>query len=316
MTVHHPHDRFFRESFSKPQIIRSFLREYLPPALLNQLNLETLVLQTGNYVDEELRVHQTDMLYQVEMTTGQPLHLYLLFDHKSAPDRWVGLQLLRYMVQIWEKNKPKRKTEFLTPILPLVVYHGEQKWQLATDLHSLFGTLPTELLSHVPQYAYQLHDFSYRSDVEIRGELWTQVCLLTLRAIFDPRLYRLLPRLIQLIFQLNDQQTGLEYIYTVLYYLSVATDRVDMKTMEQLLLAQGEQGAQTMATLAQQWMEKGREQGFEEGIVQGIEQGVERGVEQVATRLLKSHDVVTVSEWTGLSVEKVQYLKHQLDKMP
>lgn len=305
MSVHHPHDRFFRESFTKPQIIRSFLQEYLPPALLNQLELETLVLEDGSYVDEELRVHQTDILYQVKMITGQPLRLYLLFDHKSAPDRWVGLQLLRYMVQIWEENKPTRKIEYLTPILPLVVYHGAKKWQLETDLHSLFGTLPVELSAYIPQYAYQLHDFSHHSDVEIRGELWARVCLLTLRAIFDPRLHQLLPRLIELTFRLGEQQSGLDYVYTILYYLSVATDKVDLDTMEQLLLEQGEQGAQTMATLAQQWTERAYKQGVEEG----IEQGIERGVEQVVIQLLRSHDVVTVSEWTGLSIEMVKHVQ-------
>lgn len=318
MTVHHPHDHFFRESFRKPQIIRGFLQEYLPPVLLNQLDLETLQMEDGSYVDEELKMHQTDILYRVQMTNGQTLQLYLLFDHKSAPDRWVILQLLRYMVKIWEEGKPKRKTEFLTPTLPLVVYHGEKQWQLATDMHTLFGELPNALLPYIPQFNYQLHDFSYRSSVEIKGEIWTRVCLMTLRAIFDPRLHQQLPDLLNLIFRLSEQRTGLEYIYTILYYLSVATDRVDKETMTQLLLEQGKQGAQQMATLAQQWMDEG----FEKGAKWGIEQGIEQKAKEerarfrlILIRLLRRHNLVTASELLGLSIEEVMALQSEIDEV-
>ncbi len=310
MTVHHPHDHFFRESFRKREIIENFLQEYLPPVLLNEIDLDTLQLEEGSYIDEELRIHQTDMLYRVQTIRNQRLWLYLLFDHKSAPDRWVILQLLRYMVRIWEENKPTRKTDYLPPILPLVLYHGEQNWQLATDMHALFGTLPAPLQPYTPQFNYQLHNFSYRSDVEIKGKIWLQVCLMTLRSIFDPRLRQQLPQLVDLVFRLSEQETGLEYIYTILYYLSVATERVDKETMTQLLLAQGEQGARQMATLAQQWIE--------EGIEQGIEQKAreERGrLRLILIRLRRRHSLVTASEIIGLSIEETVELQSEIDEV-
>ncbi len=322
MKVHHPHDHYFRESFRKRKIIRGFLQEYLPTPLLNQIELDMLQLEDGSYVDEELRIHQTDILYGVKMVDGNRLWLYLLFDHKSAPDRWVSLQLLRYMVKIWEEKKPKRTKEFLPPILPLVVYHGEKRWQLATDLHALFGELPEMLQSYIPQFNYQLHDFSHHSEVEIKGEIWTQVCLMTLRTIFDPHLHQQLPGLIELAFQLSEQETGLEYIYTILYYLSVATERVDKETMTQLLLTQGEQGARQMATLAQQWIQEGREVGFEEGAKWGIQQGIERRAKEernrrqiMLIRLLRRHNLVTASELMDLPLEEVQSLRAEIEQV-
>ncbi len=314
MTVHHPHDYYFRESFRKRQIIRGFLQEYLPTPLLEQLDLETLELEDGSYVDEELRIHQTDILYRVQMVSGGDLWLYLLFDHKSAPDRWVILQLLRYIVKILEKKKPKRKAEYLPPILPLVVYHGEQEWKLATDMHTLFGELPEILKPYIPQFNYQLHDFSHHSDVEIKGEIWTRVCLMTLRAIFDPRLHQQLPNLINLVFQLSEKETGLEYIYTILYYLSTATDRVDKEAITQLLLEQGKQGAQQMATLAQQWMEEGFEKGREEERAQQLKEKRAR-LRIMVIRHLRRHSVVTTSELMDLSIDEVQALQAEIDEV-
>ncbi|MBX3056242.1 MAG: Rpn family recombination-promoting nuclease/putative transposase [Anaerolineae bacterium] len=44
MSVHNPHDRFFRESFSRPEIVRNYLEEYLPADLLALLDPDTLIL--------------------------------------------------------------------------------------------------------------------------------------------------------------------------------------------------------------------------------------------------------------------------------
>jgi predicted transposase YdaD len=47
MTVQNLHDRFFRESFGRPEIARNFLEEYLPAELRSALDLSVLELQDG-----------------------------------------------------------------------------------------------------------------------------------------------------------------------------------------------------------------------------------------------------------------------------
>ena len=74
-----------------------------------------------------------------------------------------------------------------------------------------------------------------------------------------------------------------------------------------------------MATLAQQWINQGIEQGLEQGreqwLAQGREQGLVQGRLAVAKRLLDLHDVVTVSELTGLTIEVVKNLQAEKDRM-
>lgn len=300
MSVQNPHDQFFRESFRKPEIIHNFLEEYLLPELRSQLDLDSLKMEPDNYVDE-LRTHQTDLLYQVELVSGGSAYLYFLFEHKSYPEEQVALQLLRYLVQIWHEQ-PKKRGEKLRPIIPLVIYHGAQKWNVKGDFQALFDTLPVSVVPHIPQFHYQLFDFSYRSDIEIRGEIWLRVCLLILQAIFAPDLREQLPSLVNLMFELQDKQTGLEYIYTILYYLSIATDKVDLDTMQQTLSAHSQQGDQVMATIAQTL----RAQGFQQGFGVGEKQGEKQALHNIARKLLQLHDVVTVSELTGLTIEEVR----------
>ena len=274
MTVQNPHDRFFRESFGRVHIARNYLEEYLPDPVLALLDLDTLTLQDGSFIDEEMREHQTDLLYQVQLKEGGTATIYLLFEHKSFPDVLVALQLLRYMVSQWQQQVKEKVP--LTPIIPLVVYHGERTWQVATEFSALLD-VPEALQQYQPNFRYHLSDFSHLSDETIRGEIWLRVCLSVLRAVLNPYLRHELGDLVKLMFRLQDQGTGLDYIRTILYYLSDATQKVTRADLEQVLLSQGAEGERVMATIAQEYIQEGIQLGIEQGIEQGIERGIERG---------------------------------------
>ena len=70
MSISNPHDRYFREVFSNPGIVRDLLSNYLPAAVTQALDLTTLTLEQDSFVDEELRQHYTDLLYTVRRIDG------------------------------------------------------------------------------------------------------------------------------------------------------------------------------------------------------------------------------------------------------
>ena len=266
MPISTPHDRFFRESFGRISIARSYLNNYLPAPLRNLLDLSDLRLEDGSFLDETMQHQQSDLLFRAKLREGKSVHLYLLFEHKSYPDPRVGFQLLRYIVRIWERQE--KAGHPLSLILPIVIYHGESIWVGDKE----FATQVTDhelLKSFVPNFRYLLSDFSSRSDEEIRGEIWLTVTLSVLRAINDPLLINKLDALIELVFQLAKQQTGVEYIRTILYYMSHATDRVDFAALQRVIEQQGSQGSEIMKTIAQQLTQQGLEQGLEQGREQG-----------------------------------------------
>ena len=268
MTVQNPHDRFFRESFGRLEIARNYLEEYLPADLRRLLDLKEMSLQDGSFIDEAMKAHQTDILYQVGLRSGEPVFVYFLFEHKSYPDAQVAFQLLRYLVRLWERQE--KDGQPLAPIIPLVIYHGEAVWQIPTEFASIL-TAEAELRPYLPNFHYLLGDFSHLSDEVIRGQIWLQVSLSVLRAIFNPHLRAELDELIELVFQLSNKRTGLEYIRTILYYLSRATERVSRQDLQQALLQQGAEGRKLMNTIAQEFIQQGIEQGIEQGMQQGME---------------------------------------------
>lgn len=61
--AHSPHDRFFKETFSRLETAASFFQEHLPPPLAAALDWSTLQLEPGSFVDEQLGGQCSDLLY-------------------------------------------------------------------------------------------------------------------------------------------------------------------------------------------------------------------------------------------------------------
>nr|MBP8292620.1 Rpn family recombination-promoting nuclease/putative transposase [Caldilineaceae bacterium] len=160
-----PHDKFFKEALTQPEAARIFLRDYLPAEVTAQLDLARLQLVKDSFVDETLQEQFSDLLYEVGLRDGGNAYVCVLFEHKSYVDPLVALQVLRYMVRVWDYGLRQRGR--LWPVIPVVVYHGAARWTVATDFQALFD-LPAELKPYVPDYRYWLCDLSAYSDEEIK----------------------------------------------------------------------------------------------------------------------------------------------------
>ena len=136
------YDALFRRLFENQEVSADFARHYLPAQYQRKINFESATIDRDTYIDEVLRRNYTDLLYRFDKKNDKgQLYLYLLYDHKSSPDKWVSIQLLRYIMLIYagELNK-KPKVKILPEIFPVVFYHGTEKWK-----HSLLAILSLEV---------------------------------------------------------------------------------------------------------------------------------------------------------------------------
>jgi predicted transposase/invertase (TIGR01784 family) len=79
--IANPHDRFFREVFSRLELSREFLSKQLPEAIAASLDFSTLDLRPGSFLDEELQQYFSDLLFRVNLQTGRPAYVYILAPH-------------------------------------------------------------------------------------------------------------------------------------------------------------------------------------------------------------------------------------------
>jgi predicted transposase/invertase (TIGR01784 family) len=284
MAMANPHDRYFREVFSDPAVVQDLLRNYLPAPVLAVLDLKTLALQQESFIDEELRQHFTDLLYTVARRDGGAAQVYILFEHKSYPDRLTSFQLLRYLVRIWERMV--RQGETLAPIIPLVFYHGVEAWSAPRHFGDLFAA-PAALAGYTPHFAYELLDLSALPEEAIKGEVVLRAVLLAFRSVLRPNVGVRLFDMVRLLSELTPERSALQYIETLLRYLVAAPSDLTVQQIRDVLEVVGKE-TQTMliSPAAQQWLEEGRQEGRQEGREEGREEGQLEGKRQMLIELV------------------------------
>ena len=290
-TIVNPHDKFFKESFSQLAVAQDFLRQYLPADVAGLLDLTSLTLHKDSFVDQELQERFADLLYQVTLRSGDEAYVYVLFEHKSYPEPLVALQVLRYMVKIWDYTQ--RQTGRLSPIFPVVLYHGTAAWHSRPNFHAMLS-VPAPLQPYVPEFRYWLCDLSRYTDTELQGAALFQVTVLMLKYIFRDELTERLPDIARLLRTLYTDQPGMAYVEAVLRYLvSAAGGRLDEQVIQAAITETFDAGGQIMGTLAQQWLERGKQEGWQKGKQEGKQEGLQEGKQEGLQEGLQQYGLVT-----------------------
>jgi hypothetical protein len=233
-------------------------------------------------VSKELRTAYSDLVYRVLHGDGT-LFIYLLFEHKSNPEYWTLLQLLRYIAAQGDQyRKQHPDAERLPPVYPIVIYHGKERWKAPSSFHGLVEPLPEDIKCLVPSFSYHLVDLSERTNAEIKGAVLTRLAQLALRWVFSNHPVERLRDLLALIDQIDDRETAVEVLESLLRYDVQGTGVVDEPEVRELL-QQTSTGEPAMQTFIDRYIEQGREQ----GIQQGIDLGRKQGEEAVLLRLIE-----------------------------
>ena len=161
--LNNPHDKFFKETFSRLEVAQSFIEEVFPPDLLERLNLSALKRVNDSFTDAELEEYLADIVYQTEYA-GQKTLVTLLFEHKSYVQKYPHLQLLQYILNVWkEERKQKRK---LSVVIPIIIHHGEGTWKYKS-MKSYFKGLHPSLDRFIPDFDYLLFTLDKIEDNQI-----------------------------------------------------------------------------------------------------------------------------------------------------
>ncbi|GAB6161192.1 Rpn family recombination-promoting nuclease/putative transposase [Desulfothermus naphthae] len=283
--IQNPHDTFVKEVFSHKEQAEDFLKNYLPQDICRLIDFDSLTMVKDSFVDEELKEHFSDLLYEVQLSS-RPGFIYLLFEHKSTPERFTGLQLLRYMVKIWDLYLKQSHESILPVIIPLVIYNGYRRWTIKTNFSYLFGEIEKELNKYIPEFNYLLYDLSTLSDEEIKGRVILKATLMALKYLTTPEPGKYLKGIFSLFKELGESNTPLQYLETLLSYIASASDKIEEKDITEAIRQIGKE-ANIMPTLVEKWIEQGRIEGRIEGQKEGRMEGMILAQEMVIDALIE-----------------------------
>ena len=280
-----PHAMFFEKVFSREDVSRDFLQNYLSETIVNQLDLSTLHLEKESFISNELKSSQADLLFRVRTIDEQIVFIYILLEHKSFIDRWVLLQLLAYIVKICERqreiNKLNRQvirkqneldgkpvntgieTEYLEPVLPVIIYHGKSEWGAQKPLSSLFYD-SKNYQKYIPEFTYELIDTAELNIDLFKGNVIVHVALMVMKHYFMDDFEEKVPELLKLLAELFEQiDTDIGFLEVFLRYIS-SNKKCDKEWLKnQVVHVFKEKGEEVM----NYWIEEGKEIGIEIGIL-------------------------------------------------
>ncbi|MCB1158575.1 MAG: Rpn family recombination-promoting nuclease/putative transposase [Leptospiraceae bacterium] len=282
MSSENIHDKLFKATMSDRENALDFFRSYLPAELLENLDLNSLNLEKGSFIDDSLKEGFSDTLYRVGLKSGEEAYLYILFDHKSKADRYTGLQLLGYMVKIWQRYrnhsaKKKQRHQKLPMILPIVVYHGQKRWKHGLDFQSMIET-PKKYERFVPRFDFLFYDLPRVADESIMGNEVLQASFYLFKYSFHPDLGENLGTILQLLERIEDENRQNRWLTIILNYLIRGPEQITLDRLEKLIESLDLEGVRkTMPTIADALEQRGYNRGEQIGYSKGEQIGYSKG---------------------------------------
>ncbi|EQB98579.1 hypothetical protein B738_23718, partial [Photorhabdus temperata subsp. temperata M1021] len=74
---------FFKQFLSHIDTARDFLEIHLPAKLRAVCDLDTLRLESGSFIEDNLRAHYSDILYSLKTAQGDG-YVYCVIEHQSS----------------------------------------------------------------------------------------------------------------------------------------------------------------------------------------------------------------------------------------
>jgi predicted transposase/invertase (TIGR01784 family) len=313
------HDALFKAAFGRPDIARGELALVLPPEVVAHLDLATLSVAPGSFVDDELRHAHSDLLYAVRTRDDRAALVYVLFEHQSTVDRHMPFRFLRYMVRIWERWIRDHPSPVALPlVLPVLLHHGDDRWQAAPELATMLDASPALLEAtrpFQPHFRIVLDDLSALSLEELASRVVGSLTRLVRLALWSSRsLDRVLdaaPFMGAIMATLDREQRTRELLEQLhLYLLRTAPRDVDMEQFRTILFRMaGPQGREDVMNAGEQLIQQGVQRGIKEGIQRGEALGLRGAVASVLAarglgcsevsnaKLAACEDVALLTRW-------------------
>ena len=311
------HDEFFLTTFSNLDNARDFLLSELPKDLADAIDFTKMDIEPSAHQEKSGRKIYSDFIVKTQLKKDSyPADIYILFEHKTKQSSDIFVQLFSYMTAMWREDlaktgKKRGKTRYRL-IIPVVFYHGEIKWNIATNFAKLFD-VDSVFDTHLPDFSYELFDTNrwnldeaQKEKVSENIELFSSMVALTGMYKKNSEVLKLSIEIVLAAMLPNSQK---ERLVGMLVGYVAEGKNLDEKEIKDLIEERVSEREGIMPNAVETWIQRGYEKGVDQGVQKGMQQ--ERIV--VAKQmLLEGAGVEFVSRVTKLSIKEIQQIKKLL----
>ncbi|QTC47642.1 Rpn family recombination-promoting nuclease/putative transposase [Pantoea ananatis] len=288
-----PHDALFRQFLTQPDIAQDFMAIHLPEPLSALCDLSTLKLESGSFVEDDLRQYFSDVLYSLKTASGEG-YIHVLIEHQSGPDQHMAFRLMRYAVAAMHRHlQAGHKT--LPLVIPMLFYTGKRS-PYPYSLCWLDEFARSDIAGALYTTAFPLVDVTIIPDEEIAHHRSMAALTLLQKHIHQRNLTALIDSLVSLLLH---KHLSSSLVISLVNYMIQVGEASDAQTFVHKLAQRVPQHGEALMTIAEQLEQKGIEKGRKE-----------EALKIARTMLNNGLDRPTVIKMTGLTEDELAKLRH------
>ena len=314
--VQPPFDRLLSRTLMQKESAQELLRSHLPAEFVAYLKPETIEQADTSFIDANLKRRFVDRLFKVELTddmarelgTEVPyVHVLVLVDHKSSPDKYTVVQMLGYILRIWEHSIENNLP--LVPVIPWIIYNGVRPWTVPRSLAELIP-VPVSWKRYVPELEVPILDVSRMPDSDMLGEDILHITLVLLKYGRDPSLPEVLKQLFRSVADRFQGQRAATLLDTIRKYV-MSVNPVVGENEIQGIFSEFWPVKPEPGSVADQLLTKGRQEGRQEGQEEGEKKGEIKLIRTLESILGVSGETTDLSD---KSLEALQQIAESLQE--
>ncbi|MCE8038906.1 Rpn family recombination-promoting nuclease/putative transposase [Halomonas sp. MCCC 1A11062] len=304
------HDNSYKLLFSHQRMVRDLLTGFVHEKWVEELDLDSLEKASGSYVTDELRDRESDIVWRVRWGDTW-LYVYLLIEFQSRVDRFMPVRIMSYVGLLYQdliRQKAFTPSGKLPPVLPIVLYNGERRWNAAQDVAEMVENVSGGLEKYCPTVRYLLLD----EKAIVNDPDWPEETRNVVAALFNLEHYRgvdealnVLGRLVEWLY--SEPQEELRNAFTSWLKQVWAKRQAPKEHWQELNRLEDLREVYTMlqertGQWPKRWKQEGREEGREEAL------------RSTARNLIQTTDLSdrAIADATGLPLDDVKAMRDEL----
>jgi DNA-binding NarL/FixJ family response regulator len=174
------HDIFVRGLLGINALVLKILLHYIPKNIQPFIDFSTLKVFPDKQIDNKLKLIEADSIHECALNVANlpesvqkqgnlPLFRFcFLWEHKSSkPNEPIEFQIESYRHGIIRADLKKEQEPSI--VIPILLYHGADKWEKKFLYERVEQYLPPELLRYIPYPNYIIIDLQAMTEEEIEA---------------------------------------------------------------------------------------------------------------------------------------------------
>lgn len=287
-----PHDAVFKQFLSEKETAKDFFDVWLPEEIKSLCDLNSLKVESGSFIDSEMKNYQSDILYSVKTAKGKG-YFYLLIEAQSSPDKLIAWRLIRYCMAAMQKHLEAGHKE-LPIVFPILFYCGEKSpHPYSTDWFDCFSD--KKLAEQIYTQPFKLADITILDDDEIMQHRRMALLTLIQKHIRRRDMTEFFNEIVKLLSY--NYYTDNQVITMFNYLIQEGNAKKPMEFITEIA-KQSEKHEGALMTIAQQI----EQMGIQKGKLEGIQEGEKQASLKIARQMLESGmDKQSIMKFTGLT---------------